>query len=329
MNRSLCVDPRTSASEAACLPASPGGAPMTAMPILYRAPDGTAFTSAEAIDAQYDLIATLHEYDEHHDFEQHMASWSERSEAARGRLRCELKIPYGPTRAETLDVFPGEPGGPIVLFLHGGSWSTLTSEEHAFIAPGLVERGATVVVPTYALCPDVTIDEIVRQAKAAVAWTSREGARFGADPNRLAIVGHSAGAHLVARVLETDWEAEYGLPVSTVAGACAISGMFDLRPLPYTAEQPLLRLTAEQVLRNSTILNLPLAAPPLLITNGARQPREYRRQSSDFTAAWTGAGLDGEWWERDDVNHFNELDALAEPGSELTERVLRLADGSL
>jgi len=302
---------------------------MTAMALLYRAPDGTAFTTAEAIDEQYDLIASLHEYTDERDFDGYLADWVERSEAARSRLDCELGVPYGPTRAETLDVFPGEPGGPVVLFLHGGSWSALTSAEHGFIAPGLVGRGATVVVPTYALCPDVTIDEIVRQARAAVAWTFREVARYGADPSRIAIVGHSAGAHLVARVLETDWEADYGLPASTVRGACAISGMFDLRPLPYTAEQPLLRLTAEEVLRNSTILNLPLTAPPLLITNGAHQPREYRRQSSDFARAWIGAGLAGELWERAGVNHFDELDALAEPDSELTDRLLRLADGAL
>lgn len=302
---------------------------MTAMAILYRAPDGTSFDSAEAIDAQYDLIASLPEYAEHLDFDGYLASWIERSDAARASLDCELGVPYGPTLAETLDVFPGAAGGPIVLFLHGGSWSALTSAEHGFVAPGLVERGATVIVPTYALCPDVTIDEIVRQSRAAVAWTFREAARYGADPSRIAIVGHSAGGHLVARVLETDWEADYGLPASTVRGACAISGMFDLRPLPFTAEQPLLRLTAEQVLRNSTILNLPLAAPPLLITNGERQPREYRRQSADFAAAWSAAGLECALWEREGLNHFDELDALAEPHSEFTERVLRLADGSL
>ncbi len=301
---------------------------MTAMPVLYRAPDGTAFSTPEEIDAQYDVFASLPHYSEHGDFDRYMESYAERSEAARAQLRSELGIPYGPTLFETLDVFPGEPGGPVVVFVHGGSWMALTSAEHSFVAPGLVANGATVVVITYALCPVVTIDEIVRQTRAAVTWTYRNIADHGGDPERIVAVGHSAGGHLVARLLETDWEGEYGLPSSIIRGACAISGMFDLRPVPFTADQAVLRLSAEEVLRNSPILNLPLAAPHLLLTAGAKQPREYQRQSVDFLRAWQGVGLSGEYWEREGVNHFDELDELAEPDSELTRRVLALADAS-
>ncbi|MCB1273752.1 MAG: alpha/beta hydrolase [Leucobacter sp.] len=299
------------------------------MSVLYRAPDGTAFSTPEELDEQYDLVASLPQYSEHGDFDRYMEEWAARSEAARGRMRSELGIPYGATRAETLDVFPGEPGGPIVVFVHGGTWMALTSLEHSFVAEGLVANGATVVVPSYALCPDVTIDEIVRQTRAAVAWTYRNAAAYGADPARIAVIGHSAGGHLVGRLLETEWEKEYGLPSSVISGACAVSGMFDLRPIVFTADQSILRFSAEEVLRNSTILNLPLEAPHLLLTAGEKQPREYHRQSTDFLQAWQGVGLSGEYWERAGVNHFDELDDLVDPDSELTRRVLALADGTV
>jgi arylformamidase len=302
---------------------------MSIMPILYRAPDGTSFDSRQALDEQYDLALTLHEHSEHGDVNVYLGSFAERSVRARAELECELGTPYGPTLSETLDVFPGAAGGPIVVFVHGGSWMALTSAEHSHLAPGLVAHGATVIIPTYALCPAVTIDEIVRQVRAAIAWSYRNGERYGADPARIAVVGHSAGGHLATRLLDTDWEGEYGIPSTVISGACAISAIFDLRPIPFTSDQMVLGLTAEQVLRNSPILNLPVSAPPLLITYGTRQPREYHRQSVDFFRAWTAAGLAATCWERKGVNHFDELDALSEPDSELTGRVLLLSDGKL
>lgn len=292
---------------------------MVGMAILYRAPDGTAFSSRDAIDEQYDLVASVP------DFGVYLNQFLTESERARAELDCEIGVPYGPTLAETLDVFPGDPGGPIVVFVHGGYWSMLTSTEHSYLARGPVGRGATVMIPTYALCPTVTIDEIVRQVRASVAWAYRNGEKYGADPSRIVVVGHSAGGHLVARLLETDWEGEYGLPNSIISGGVAVSGLFDLRPFPYTKMQPNLEFTAEQILRNSPILNLPVSAPPLLVTLGSLQPRELLRQSSDYFAAWQAAGLAGEHWVRDGFNHFDELDALTDPQSELVGRLLALA----
>lgn len=295
------------------------------MTILYRAPDGTMFETPEALDEQYDLLSSLPEHSDGRDYDSYVASYNARSEETRRLLDCELGIPYGPTLAETLDVFRGRPGGPVVVFVHGGSWIELTSTEFSFVASGLVAGGATVVIPTYALCPAVTIDEITRQVRASVAWTYRHAADYGADPSRIVVVGHSAGGHLVGRLLATEWEEQYGLPSSVITGGCAITGIFDLRPLPFTGDQPFLRLTADQVLRESPLLNLPASAPPLLLTFGTRQPREYRRQSIDFFRAWTAAGLSAECWERDGLNHFDELDELEHADSELTQRILSLA----
>lgn len=296
------------------------------MATLYRAPDGTVFETAEQLEEQYDLLASLPEHSDGRDYDSYVVSYNARSEQARRDLDCELGIPYGPSLPETLDVFPGRPGGPLVIFVHGGSWIELTSTEFSFVASGLVAGGATVVIPTYALCPAVTIDEITRQVRAAVAWAYRHGAEYGADASRIVVVGHSAGGHLVGRLLATDWEGVYGIPATAIRGGCAITGIFDLRPLPFTSDQPFLRLTADQVLRESPILNLPTSAPPLLLTFGSRQPREYRRQSTDFFRAWTDADLSADCWERAGLNHFDELDDLEREDSELVQRILALAN---
>ncbi|WP_431027017.1 alpha/beta hydrolase [Lysinibacillus sp. LZ02] len=214
-----------------------------------------------------------------------------------------------------------------MVFLHGGYWRTLTSKEFSFVARGLVAQGATVIIPTYALCPAVTIDEIVRQHRAAVTWAYNHAADFGADPKRLVVTGHSAGAHGVAMVLATDWENDYGLPPDIIRGACAISGLFDLQPLPYTFVQPYLQLTWDQILRNSPILNLPKFAPPLLVTRGGKQTSEFLRQSDDFYAAWKSSGLPGEYWIQPECNHFDELFPLTKSDSELTNKIIQLAIG--
>ncbi|GEL17205.1 alpha/beta hydrolase [Pseudonocardia asaccharolytica] len=288
---------------------------------LYRAPSGIAFRSREELNQQYDIEVSVP------DFGAYAEQYVGESARARDELTCHLDVSYGPTLDERLDVFPGEPGGPVVVFIHGGYWKSLTSAEFSLVARGPVARGATVVIPTYALCPRVTIDEIVRQHRAAVAWTYRNIANYGADPERLAVVGHSAGGHGAAMVLDTYWADDYGLPQDLVRGACAISGLFDLRPIPYTFAQPDLQFTADQVMRNSPILNLPESAPPLLVTHGGLQPAEMERQSVDYITAWRAAGLPGEYWPRPEFNHFDEIMALTEPDSELTERVLGLAKG--
>jgi arylformamidase len=178
------------------------------------------------------------------------------------------------------------------------------------------------VVTNYALCPAVTIDEVVRQTRAAVAWAYRNARSFGGDPERLHVAGHSAGGHLVAMLLTTDWPGDYGLPADTIKGVTAISGLFDLAPFPYTFLQPKVQLTWDQVRRNSPILHLPTSAPPLLVAYGEDETAEFKRQSEDFLAAWKGNGLSGERLVISGKNHYDVIDGLLDAGSPLLSGIL-------
>ena len=158
-------------------------------------------TTQDAIDRAYNPRLGVP------DAEGLMAAWGRRSEEARGKLGGRLGLPYGPTLAEYVDVFPAtRPNAPVHLFIHGGYWRAFTARDFSFIAEGPVARGVCTVVVNYALCPQVGITEIVRQCRAALAWTWHNIAGFGGDPNRIGVSGHSAGGHLTARLLATAWQ---------------------------------------------------------------------------------------------------------------------------
>ena len=178
------------------------------------------------------------------------------------------------------------------------------------VAPGPVAAGYAVVNVTYALCPAVTITEIVRQVRAAIAWTYRHAASFNGDPKRIYVAGHSAGGHLTAMALLTEWEEEYGLPDNLVKGGIPISGLFDLSPFPATFLQPHLRLSAEDIARVSPLFHVRPRPMPLVVAWGAAESKSFQQQSSNFLSAWQAVGNDGAALPIEGANHFMVLDGF-------------------
>lgn len=274
----------------------------------------------EWFDAQYNNRARIPEHLEI------LREWAERSAAARAALPCRLDIAYGSDPGERLDVFPtAAPRAPVLVYIHGGYWRALDKSDASFIAPPFVAAGALVVVPNYALCPASSIAEVVRQQRAALAWVWRHAAAHGGDPARIVVAGHSAGGHLAAMMLATDW-AVFGaaLPPGLVQGALSLSGVFELEPLrhaPFLA--PDLKLDAASARRLSPVA---LAAPqrPLVALVGGDESEEFLRQNAAIAAAWGPAAVPvcesvpGR-------HHMSVLRELAEPAS----RTHRLALGLL
>ena len=279
--------------------------------MLYR-----DFATQEELDAQYDLSRSVPDVEVYSEF------YMRESEALRAEREHRMGLRFGPTLAEYVDVYPAGENAPILVYVHGGYWARRTAEEFGFVARGPGDRGVATVVTNYALCPAVTMDEIVRQTRAAVAWTYNNARSFGGDPDRIHLAGHSAGAHLVAMSLTTDWEGEYGLPRGFIGSATVVSGIFDLAPLPYTFLQPKLQLTWDAVLRNSPALHLPATAPPLLATYGSLEPPELVRQTEDFASAWREHGLGAESAVLEGKNHYDVVDGFLDPESLLLSRIL-------
>ena len=285
--------------------------------MLYR-----DFETTEAIDAEYDMGIVVG------DVAPHFAFYIEQSERARAELDALLDVPFGPTVEETLDIFPAaSPDAPIVVFIHGGYWRRLSSKEFSYVARGLVTRGITAVVTNYALCPKVTIPEITRQSRAAVAFVRNTAIAFNGDRERIFVAGHSAGGHLSARTLCTRWADDYGLPADVVKGAFGISGLYDLRPIRYASIQCAVQLDEDVIQKESPLFHIPDSAPPFVALVGGDESREFRRQSRTFIDAWCGAGLHGEYVEADGKNHFTVIDDFNDPDSALVDRLVSFTGG--
>ena len=277
------------------------------MTTLYR-----DFTSTAEIDGQYNAGAAVPEAPAH------LRRWAEQSRQARESLPCTLDLAFGPTLEETLDIFPAaNPGAPVFVFIHGGYWRALSSKDFSFVANGLRPLGITTVLVNYSLCPKVTIDEITRQVRAAVAWTLRHIDAHGGDPARVAVGGHSAGGHLSAMCLEARWAENYGLPADPLAAAVLVSGIYDIAPLRHSYLQPQIRLDDGVIARNSPLFAVRPCATPALVTWGADESDEFARQATSFNAAWRAAGNRSELLSQAGANHFTAVDGFADPGSDL------------
>jgi len=243
-----------------------------------------------------------------------MRGYGERSASARTRLAGRYRIPYGPTPEETLDIFPaGRPGAPVFVFIHGGYWRAFSASDHSFVALGPVALGITTVVVDYSLCPKVTIDEITRQCRAAVAWTLGHIGAHGGDPARVAVGGHSAGGNLSAMCLETRWDEDYGLARDPLAAALLVSGIYDIEPLRHSYLQPTIQLDDGIVRRNSPLFGVRPCATPVLVTWGGEESDEFARQSTSFHAAWQAAGNRSELRAQPGANHFSAIHGFADP----------------
>jgi arylformamidase len=247
-----------------------------------------------------------------------IAGWAKDAAAWRERQPPRV-IPYGAGARHVIEYFPGEGEGPIVVFIHGGYWQALDGSFFSHLAAGLNAHGIGVAIPSYDLCPDVSVEQIIRQMRAA----SRELARLGQS---LIISGHSAGGHLAACMLATDWPAfDASLPADLVVAAYAISGLFDLAPLVETSINKAMRLDPTTARAASPLFWTAPRRGSLDAVVGEQESAEYFRQSRTIVERWGGQGLATRFGTVPGANHFTAIAPLADPGSPMVARLRQLA----
>jgi arylformamidase len=249
------------------------------------------------------------------------ARWQAETEAYRKTARgAVLGTSYGPSARQTIDFFPGgDTKAPLALFVHGGWWRSLDPAMFSQMAKGANGNGIDVAIVGYDLCPTVTIATIIGQIRTACLALWRKHGK------RIMVYGHSAGGHLAACMLATDWSTIAGdAPADLVPAAYSVSGVFDLAPLMQVSQNQDLRLDAASARACSPLFWHVPAGRTLDSVVGGIESSEFLRQSKMIVDAWQGAAQT-RYTEIIGANHFTVVDPLTDAASTMTQRVVELA----
>ncbi len=212
-----------------------------------------------------------------------------------GAYQRHTNIAYGSGPQHALDVYvPDKPAvgpRPLVVFWHGGRWSFGDKADYRFVGAALAELGYVAVLPNYRHYPDVKMPGFMQDAAQAAAWAAAHCGEFGADPNWVFLMGHSAGAHLAALVtLDPRYFAATRLAVPSVAGVIGLSGPYDFLPLLEPDVQDM--FGPPQLYPESQPINFVHAgAPPMLLVHGLKDDTVWPKNSRNLATRLRSFGV--------------------------------------
>jgi arylformamidase len=247
-------------------------------------------------------------------------AWTEPSEIFREKLfsdgRARLDLPYAERPRNRFDLFVprGTPKG-LVVFVHGGYWRRFDKSDWSHLARGPVESGFAVAMPSYTLCPEVRIADITREIGAAI----EQAAGMIEGPIRLA--GHSAGGHLVTRMITTTSPLSEAV-LGRIRNVVSISGVHDLRPIMKTEMNIDLKIDEADAQAESPALQTPMDGARVTCWVGGAERSEFIRQSALLANIWIGLGAETCSLVEPDRHHFNVIDGLTDPEHPLTRTLL-------
>ena len=249
-----------------------------------------------------------------------------RSAAVRHKM-APRTVRYGKSEDEVLDIFaaPGVGDAPVMIFIHGGAWIRSTKDDASFAAPVFTRRGAIYVAVNYSNLAAVRMPELVEQCRRAVEWTVRHASEYGGSPHRVLISGHSAGAHLTACMLSTDWEAR-GIDANPIRAALLLSGLYELRPVVLSSRRSYIHLEEGEVNALSPLRHLDRMTVPVTIVSADQDTPEFKRQSRLFADALDAMGLLAAHHVLFNANHFEEALQFGEEGSVVVQAALRMVN---
>lgn len=247
--------------------------------------------------------------------EEFIPRWLRDAAAFRANAKAEIDIPYGDQEREKLDLFyPVGASRGLFIFVHGGYWLHFDKSHWSHFAEGALARGMTVCMPSYPLCPDVEIGDILNSVKLAV-----ETCASNID-GPIYLCGHSAGG-LIVTMLSTE---SHGLPDTLnkrINKTVSIAGVHDLRPLLNTHMNERLQLSEQTATDWSPVLTRPVRNAKLICWVGVDERPEFVRQNRLLADMWLGLGASVEHIEEPLRHHFDVIEGLRQPNSSLMRAI--------
>ena len=234
-----------------------------------------------------------------------------------GSYKRKANIAYGNDPQHRLDVYvpDDQPGAasPLVVFWHGGRWSSGDKADYRFVGAALAQLGYVAVLPNYRHYPQVKMAGFMDDAAQATLWAAAHAEGYGADPNRLYLTGHSAGAHMAALLtLDERYFAAAGRSAPRIAGVVGLSGPYDFLPLREPDVQDMFGPPA--LYSDSQPINFVRAdAPPMLLVHGLRDDTVAPKNSRNLATALSARGVPVTLKLYHGVMHADTVAALSKP----------------
>ena len=244
------------------------------------------------------------------------------SAATRRRLPHEANVAYGPSADEVLDIFGcGQAGAPTQVFIHGGAWRNFTKDDYSFAAEAFVGNGINAVLVNFAKILQLPLPLMVNQTRRAIAWAVKNVARWGGDPRRIYVSGHSSGAHQAAMSLALGWS-DQDVADDAIRGAHLVSGPYDLEPVLLSARSAYVKLSKQEEHDLSPQRHAARMRCPIFIAYGEHDTDEFQRHSRDFAAALDRVGKLNAVQRFPGLNHFETMQAFNDPHSALVQAIV-------
>ncbi|XP_040041831.1 kynurenine formamidase isoform X1 [Gasterosteus aculeatus] len=279
----------------------------------------------DELERQYSPSRWSHRMSADDVIEDHVKAMKEGTERARGLAQTLLNVPYGEGDGEKLDAYIPSTNSldvPLVIYIHGGYWQFLSKEQSGFMAVPLVDKGVVVVAVGYDTAPKGSMDLMVSQVRRSVVSIVQQYSHISG----LYLCGHSAGAHLAAMVLSTDWS-QYSI-APQIKGAFLVSGVYDLLPILSTYVNEPLKMTEEVALRNSPSkllpqLKLSSSSCHIVVAVAENDSPEFRKQSGEYYKTLEALGLNVTMEDVANTDHFNIIEQLVDEQYQLTKLLLK------
>ncbi|XP_058022547.1 kynurenine formamidase isoform X1 [Ahaetulla prasina] len=279
----------------------------------------------EELETQYSPSRWSPRLDKDAVIEAHMKAVTEGTQNAQAFTQTLLNVPYGSSEGEKLDVYLPKKhveSFPLVLYIHGGYWQSLSKDVSGFAACPLVDQGIALAAVGYDVAPKGQLEVMVEQVRHSVAFAVQQYTGISG----VYLLGHSAGAHLAAMVLSTDW-AKFGIEPN-IKGLFLVSGVYDLEPITHTYVNDLLQMSHAVAQENSPLSCVPKVKDKktcqVLIAVAQHDPPEFHRQSQEYCQALRTAGWKVSLLDLAGTDHFDVIEKLSQENYLLTQVILNM-----
>ena len=281
---------------------------------------------AETLEAEYHLTKRRDADPALEDFPPLVERWLERSAKHRETSGARVDIPYGDGEREKLDFFfSGDANGPLLFYIHGGYWQRGDKSMYSFVTEAFIKHGISVAVINYNLTPSVRMGQIPPQIRKAITWCYHNANDLQFDRDQIHVSGHSAGGHLTAMMMATDWpEFDSTLPADLIKTGIPISGVFELEPIVHTSLNEGPQMDIPEAIAESPTFIPPVTNAPQLVVYGGGESSEFHRQSKDYAEKYRTNERAMEVYEVPIYDHFEELERLAEDDSVFFKKMHKL-----